>query len=133
MAMPCAAAVLARRQPPACGSMLIAMADELQTVAHEALAERERVLRAHEAEIRSRGVRRLCLFGSMARGEAGPGSDVDLLADSESGAKFSLIDLVGLQYFLGDLLGCRVEIGTSLERARPRIRQRIERDALEVL
>ena len=37
---------------------------------------------------------RLCLFGSMARGEAGPESDVDLLADIESGAKFSLIDLV---------------------------------------
>jgi hypothetical protein len=36
-------------------------------------------------------------------------------------------------YFLGDLVGRRVEIGTSLERARPRIRQRIERDALEVL
>jgi predicted nucleotidyltransferase len=99
------------------------------------LAGRERVLRvlrAHEAEIRARGVTRLCLFGSKARGEAGPGSDVDLLADSESGAKFSLIDLVGLQYFLGDLLGRRVEIGTSLEQARPRVLERIERDALEV-
>jgi predicted nucleotidyltransferase len=115
--------------------MLIAMATKIDTLAHGALAERERVLRvlrAHEAEIRARGVTRLCLFGSMARGEAGPESDVDLLADIESGAKFSLIDLVGLQYFLGDLVGRRVEIGTSLERARPRIRQRIERDALEV-
>ena len=36
-------------------------------------------LRAHEAELRSLGVRNLALFGSVARGEAAPGSDVDLL------------------------------------------------------
>jgi uncharacterized protein len=36
-------------------------------------------LRAHEAELRALGVRRLALFGSVARGEATPGSDVDLV------------------------------------------------------
>ena len=36
-------------------------------------------LRAHEAELRSLGVRSLALFGSVARGEAAAGSDVDLV------------------------------------------------------
>ena len=99
------------------------------------LAERERVLRIlrnHEAEIRARGVTRLRMFGSMARGEAGPASDVDLLADIDRRIKFSLIELVGLQHFLDDLLGRETQVGTSLENARPRIRRRIEADALEV-
>ena len=36
-------------------------------------------LRAHEAELRSLGVQSLTLFGSVARGEAAAGSDVDLV------------------------------------------------------
>jgi hypothetical protein len=115
--------------------MSAAMASELRTLAPGALAERERVLRilrAHEAEIRAQGVTRLRMFGSMARGEAGPESDVDLLAEIDRRTSFSLIDLVGLQYQLGDLVGRKVDVGTSLENTRPRIRQRIESDAIEV-
>jgi predicted nucleotidyltransferase len=65
-------------------------------------------------------------------GEAGPESDVDLLAEMDAGADFSLVDLVGLQHVLAPLLGRETQIGTSLENARPRIRERIERDAIEV-
>jgi hypothetical protein len=111
------------------------MPAEAKTIDAPGLAERERVLRIlreHEAEIRAKGVTRLRMFGSMARGEARPGSDVDLLADIDRRLKFSLIDLVGLQYFLDDLLARETQVGTSLENARPRIRKRIEMDALEV-
>jgi Nucleotidyltransferase domain len=67
----------ARRRPPACGTLLIAMATKPQTLVPGALAERERVLRGHQAEIRAaQGVTRLRLFGSVTRGEADPGSDV---------------------------------------------------------
>jgi hypothetical protein len=99
------------------------------------LAERERVLRIlrqQEGALRARGVKRLRLFGSLARGDAEPASDVDLLAEIEQGSGFSLLDLVGLEHELGDLTGRRVEIGTALERMRPRIRKRIEADAIEV-
>jgi predicted nucleotidyltransferase len=105
------------------------------TTLDPALAERERVLRilrAHESDIRAQGVTRLLMFGSMARADAGPDSDVDLLADIDKSVKFSLIDLVGLQDFLADLIGRKVDVGTSLANARPRIRQRIETDAVEV-
>ena len=114
--------------------MSVAMASETTTL-DPALAERERVLRilrAHEAEIRAQGVTRLRMFGSMARGEAGAESDVDLIADIDRTTKFSLIDLVGLQYFLADLVGREVDVGTTVAKMRPRMRQRFEADAVEV-
>lgn len=103
--------------------------------ANGGLAERERILgilRQQEAALRARGVKRLRLFGSLARGDAGPSSDVDLLAEIEHGCGFSLLDLVALQDELGDLTGRKVEIGTAVESMRPRIRQRVETDAIEV-
>ncbi len=74
----------------------------------------------------------LALFGSALRGDFGPGSDVDLLAEIDPDAGFSLLDLAGLQLDLGDVLGRSVHVATSLERARPRIRRRIEADLIEV-
>jgi uncharacterized protein len=105
------------------------------TTLDSALAERERVLRilrAHEGHIRAQGVTRLRMFGSMAGGEAGPESDVDLIADIDTATKFSLIDLVGLQDFLADLVGREVDVGTTTAKMRPRMRQRFEADAIEV-
>jgi uncharacterized protein len=106
-----------------------------ETVDRSGIEERARVLRIlreHESEIRARGVTRLRLFGSVARGEAGPSSDVDLLAEIDARARFSLVDLVGLQHFLAPLLARETQVGTSLAHTRPRIRERIERDAIEV-
>ena len=114
--------------------MGLTMATDLTTL-DAALVERDRVLRIlreHEADIRARGVTRLRMFGSMARGEAAPESDVDLIADIDRSIRFSLLDLVGLQYLLQDLLGRKVDVGTTVERMRPRMRQRFEADALEV-
>jgi uncharacterized protein len=114
--------------------MLPAMASKTTTL-DPPLAEREqvlRILRRHEAEIGAQGVTRLRLFGSMARGEAGRESDVDLIADIDRNVRFSLVDLVGLQYFLADLLGRKVDVGTTVEKMRPRMHQRFEADAVEV-
>ena len=111
------------------------MASESRTLDRPGVAERERVLallRAQEPELRALGVKRLRLFGSVARGEPGPESDVDLLAELDHSFKFSLIDLVGLQQDLEDLLGRKVEIGPAAEKMRPRIRARVEADAIEI-
>ncbi len=110
------------------------MASDLKTL-DPAQAERERVLRTlrgHEAEIRAQGVTRLRMFGSMARGEARPESDVDLIADIDRNIRFSLLDLVGLQDLLRDLLGREVDVGTTVAKMRPRMRQRFEAEAIEV-
>jgi predicted nucleotidyltransferase len=54
------------------------------------------------------GARNVRVFGSVARGEVGPDSDLDVLVRFESGR--SLLDLIGLQQDLSDLLGCKVDV-----------------------
>jgi len=68
---------------------------------------RHRILRL-AAEHGAKNVR---LFGSIARGEIGPESDVDILVDMEDGR--SLLDLVGLWQDLEELLGCKVDVLTD--------------------
>ncbi|MBI3961811.1 MAG: nucleotidyltransferase family protein [Deinococcus sp.] len=51
------------------------------------------------------------IFGSVARGEAGPESDVDFLVELEPGR--SLLDHVALMQDLEDLLGARVDVVTK--------------------
>ena len=69
-------------------------------------AEKRRI----EALARKRGFRNLRIFGSVARGEADDSSDVDLLVDAAEGT--SLIDLIGLQRELQELLGVKVDVVT---------------------
>ena len=73
------------------------------------------------------GARNLRVFGSVARGEAGPGSDLDLLVDVEPGR--SLLDLGGLLMELQELLGCRVDVVTEAG-LRERLRERVLREAV---
>ena len=71
-------------------------------------------LRRRRAEILDvagkRKAHRIAVFGSVSRGEARPGSGLDLLVDFELGA--SLLDHVGLVQDLEELLGIRVEVVT---------------------
>ncbi len=60
---------------------------------------------------RRHGVLRLRVFGSWARGEAGPDSDLDLLVNVEPGT--SLLDMIGLQQALEDLVGSTVDVLTE--------------------
>ena len=86
-------------------------------------------LREHESELRSAGVVRLSLFGSTARDEAGPDSDVDLLAAFDAARPLSLLDLIGIENRLADLLGRPVDLieeGTL----KPRFRLTASRDAV---
>jgi len=54
------------------------------------------------------GVSNVRVFGSAARGAAGPSSDIDLLVRMDSGR--SLLDLVGFGQDVEDLLGCKVDV-----------------------
>lgn len=58
------------------------------------------------------GVRRLSVFGSRARGDAGPGSDVDVLVEFEEGRRVGL-RFISLQDELTDLFGRPVDLCTS--------------------
>ncbi|MBV9758830.1 MAG: nucleotidyltransferase domain-containing protein [Alphaproteobacteria bacterium] len=84
-------------------------------------------LRAHEAELRESGIRHLALFGSVARGEAGAESDIDLAAELDPEARIGLIRLAGLERRLGELLGRKVDLITE-PFENQRLKARIERD-----
>lgn len=74
-----------------------------------------------------RGVREIRLCGSVARGEAGPNSDVDFLVEFEPSR--SLLDQGGLLMDLQEILGCRVHI-ISEGSLQPRYRERVLREAI---
>ena len=75
------------------------------------------------------GARNVRIFGSVARGEARPDSDVDFLVDLESGC--SLLDLGGLLMDLQDLLHCKVDVVTE-KGLRSRIRARVLQEAVSL-
>ncbi|MBP0028304.1 nucleotidyltransferase family protein [Roseofilum reptotaenium CS-1145] len=65
----------------------------------------------HRQELEALGVKSLDLFGSVARDEARPDSDIDFLVDFSIEA--SLFDLFRLQHYLEDLFGCDIDLGTE--------------------
>jgi uncharacterized protein len=88
------------------------------------------VLRAHEPELRAAGVTRLLLFGSTARGEARSDSDIDLLAAFDDTRRLSLLDVIGIENRLSDILGQPVDLveeGTLKPRVRARVEQEVVR------
>ena len=91
--------------------------DVLQTKRDEVL----RLVRAHRG-------RRAYLFGSVARDEAGPESDVDVLIEFEAGS--SLFDLMHLEDELRTLLGASVDV-VSIGGLRPRD-EHIRREAVPI-
>jgi len=73
------------------------------------------------------GARNVRVFGSVARGEAHSGSDIDFLVDLEPGR--SLFDLGGLLFDLQELLGVEVDVVTE-KGLRARIRDQVLREAI---
>ena len=60
------------------------------------------VLRRLEPELRAKGVRHAGLFGSTARGEAGPDSDIDIMIDLDPDLPISVYGYVGIKLFIED-------------------------------
>src|SRR5215467_7814614 len=72
------------------------------------------ILREHEPELKAAGIRRLFLFGSVARGEASSESDVDLMAEFDPAKQFSILDLVHMENRLADMLGVSVDLSSAV-------------------
>ncbi len=87
-------------------------------------------LKQHEAELKQLGVEHLYLFGSIARGDARPDSDVDLFFDHPV-CSLGLYELMDVKDAASRILGCKADIMTrrSLHRV---LRERIEASALQV-
>jgi hypothetical protein len=88
------------------------------------------VLRTVKPELATRfKARELGLFGSVARAEEAPGSDVDLLVDFAEGA--DLLDLIGLGLYLEELLGRKVDV-VPRHALRPELRDAVLRELVPV-
>jgi predicted nucleotidyltransferase len=87
------------------------------------------LLKEHRAELESMGVTSLALFGSVARDEAGPDSDVDVIIDVRH--PFSLFDLARVHLRLEEIMGCKVDVITE-GGLRPRHRAVIDKDRIRV-
>jgi len=86
-------------------------------------------LRSLKPSFRERGLRRVRVFGSVARGDSRPDSDVDILVDFDG--EPSLFDLSELKIDLERELGCSVDIAFA-DRLIPALRERILREAQDV-
>lgn len=89
------------------------------------------MLREHEQELRELGIARLSLFGSVARGEAGADSDVDLAARFDPDRRIGLFEYGGIAYRLEQLIGRTIDLVSEPIR-KDRLRARVERDRVLV-
>lgn len=97
------------------------------------MTEMQKLLKTHRSEIlqlaAKHGARDIRVFGSVARGDEVPGSDIDFLVNLESGR--SLMDLARLLRELKSLLNQDVDVITEAG-LRPRIRAQVLEDAREI-
>ena len=89
-----------------------------------------KILKRENAELAKQfGVKSLLLFGSVARNEATPTSDVDLLV--EFNRPVGYFGLFALQDYLEKLLGCSVDLGTP-DGLKPYIKERVMGELIRV-
>lgn len=87
------------------------------------------VLKKQRSRLSELRVKSLALFGSTARNEAGPESDLDFLVEFEGAATFD--QYMGLKIFLEDLFRCPVDLVTR-HGIRPELTSSIEKEAIDV-
>lgn len=85
------------------------------------------LIHKHRPEFEKLGVKSLALFGSVARGEETPASDVDILVDYHGRATFDRF--MDTKYYLEELLGCPVDLVTP-QAIKPRMKPYIMQDLL---
>lgn len=86
-------------------------------------------LRENAAALRARGVQHAALFGSYARGDARPDSDIDILIEIEPGALINLFDYVEITQYIAGLFPSHVDVANR-NRLKPLVRPTAERDAV---
>ena len=87
------------------------------------------LIRMHQSELQERfGITSMRLFGSVARGDQHPGSDIDLFVTMPP----KLYNYIEAAQYLEKLLGCSVDLIRDHQYLRPFFRQQIERDGIDI-
>jgi predicted nucleotidyltransferase len=87
------------------------------------------LLKRHQADLHQRGVKSLAVFGSLARGEATPASDIDVLVEFDH--PVGLFEFIRLKLYLEELTGRHVDLVTP-DALRPAMRAEILNEAVHV-
>jgi predicted nucleotidyltransferase len=86
-------------------------------------------LRENESALRARGVSHAALFGSRARGEARPDSDIDIMIEVDPDMTMGVWAYAGLKDFIANLFAGPVDVVT-LQALKPFIRPGALSDAI---
>ena len=97
--------------------MTVALSDVLQT------------LRAHESELRLLGVSHAAVFGSVARGDASPDSDIDVLVDLDEDRAMGIFEYARLKLYINGLFDGASDV-VNRRTLKPLLRDNILHDAI---
>ncbi|CAN5415961.1 nucleotidyltransferase [soil metagenome] len=88
-------------------------------------------IKTQEQAIEAEGATALYVYGSRARDDQRPDSDLDVYVEYTPQSRFSLMSLAGIQVILTDTTGLQVSI-TTRDSLHPDIREAIESEAVKI-
>jgi uncharacterized protein len=86
-------------------------------------------LKEREADLRAQGVAHAALFGSVARGDNGPYSDIDIMVELDPAARVTMFDYVGIKEYIEAMFNQPVDV-VNRDGLKPRVRPKATADAI---
>jgi len=86
-------------------------------------------LRRSEPDLRARGVRRAAVFGSVARGDSRPDSDIDIMIEIDPESRLTVFDYAGLKDYIASLFDRPVDV-VNRDGLKPYVRPAATADAI---